>query len=156
MLRRAILLAALLAAALTFIGGSPATPAAAQAGCSAAYPDFCIPPSPDVNCPDAVIAGRVNFTALAPDPHNLDTDRDGIACEDSTRPRFATTTTAAPVTTTTAQAVTTTTLATQGVASLAQVGATTTTTVASTTPTTVRTAAPAATQAPQVLIALTG
>lgn len=51
---------------------TPATAAFAQS-CSAAYPDFCIPPAPDVDCPD--LLPRVNFTALAPDPHGLDADK---------------------------------------------------------------------------------
>jgi hypothetical protein len=49
-------------------------------GCTAAYPDFCIPElSGDAyNCSDFSQKG---FTALAPDPYRLDRDNDGIACE---------------------------------------------------------------------------
>lgn len=90
---RALVAAALVSAAtftLTGAGGSTTPPALGQ-NCSAAYPDFCIPPTPDVNCPD--LLPRVNFTALAPDPHGLDADNDGIACENSSQPRYPTTTT---------------------------------------------------------------
>lgn len=157
MFRRLILLAALLAAVLAVISGSTPSPATAQAGCSAAYPDFCIPPPPpDLNCDSPAIADRKNFTALAPDPHNLDANNDGVACEDSNRPRFATTTTAAAVTTTTVGGGGST--SNSGAASDASATTTTivaSTTAASTTPTTVRTATPAVAQAPQV-IALTG
>jgi hypothetical protein len=49
------------------------------AGCTPEYPDFCIPPAADYNCPDF---SQKNFTALAPDPYRLDgNDKDGIACE---------------------------------------------------------------------------
>jgi len=48
-------------------------------GCDASYPGLCIPPPPpDLNCDD--ISAR-NFTVRQPDPHNFDTDRDGIGCE---------------------------------------------------------------------------
>ena len=48
--------------------------------CDPAYPTVCIPsPPPDLNCPD--ITHR-NFTVLEPDPHNFDTDGDGIGCEE--------------------------------------------------------------------------
>ena len=136
MLRRLILITVLMAGAVVLIGGASSspvsTPAEAQS-CSAAYPDFCIPPPPpDLDCTSDVIAGRKNFTALAPDPHELDRDKNGVACEDAGQPRFATTTTA-PTTTT---VITTTTT----------VLVTTTTTLAghpTTTTTTVRTAVPA-------------
>jgi len=57
-----------------------ATPAA---NCAASYPDFCIPPPPpDLDCGDFV---QKNFTVLwnvpDPDPHGLDGDKDGYACE---------------------------------------------------------------------------
>lgn len=49
------------------------------ANCSPAYPDFCIPPPPpDLDCRDFT---QKRFRALPPDPHNLDNDNDGIACE---------------------------------------------------------------------------
>jgi hypothetical protein len=47
--------------------------------CDPAYPDFCIPPPPpDLDSPQI---GRHNFTALPPDPHHFDRDRNGIGCE---------------------------------------------------------------------------
>ena len=72
-------------------------PAAAQ-GCSAAYPDFCVPPAPpDLDCADIQFS---DFTVLAPDPHGFDgNDNDGRGCEDSGRPRF--TSQQQPTTTTT-------------------------------------------------------
>lgn len=52
--------------------------------CDPAYPDFCIPPPPpDKNCTDFA---QKNFKALAPDPHGLDEDKDGIACEAAVTP----------------------------------------------------------------------
>jgi hypothetical protein len=49
------------------------------AGCDPAYPTVCIPPPPpDLDC------GQIkyrNFRVLAPDPHRLDSDNDGIGCE---------------------------------------------------------------------------
>ena len=58
---------------------TPDTTAAAGGNCSAAYPDFCIPPPPpDLDCADA---GGRGFTVLPPDPHRFDADRDGIGCE---------------------------------------------------------------------------
>lgn len=54
--------------------------AAPKAGgsCTPEYPDFCIPPAADYNCPDF---SQKNFTALRPDPYRLDADGDGVACE---------------------------------------------------------------------------
>ena len=47
--------------------------------CDPHYPDFCIPPPPpDLDCPEI---GRHDFTALPPDPHHFDRDRDRIGCE---------------------------------------------------------------------------
>jgi hypothetical protein len=55
------------------------TPTRDPARCDAAYPTVCIPsPPPDLDCPQ--IAAR-NFRVLPPDPHNFDTDDDGIGCE---------------------------------------------------------------------------
>ncbi|MHC5739719.1 hypothetical protein [Nostoc sp.] len=50
-----------------------------QENCDPSYPDFCIPPnSPDLDCKDMP---RRRFKVLAPDPHGLDRDSDGIGCE---------------------------------------------------------------------------
>ncbi|MBM3932912.1 MAG: nuclease [SAR202 cluster bacterium] len=47
--------------------------------CDAAYPTVCLPsPPPDVDCGDIVYR---RFEALKPDPHRLDADGNGIACE---------------------------------------------------------------------------
>jgi hypothetical protein len=66
------------------VNGIPAatpapTPTRDPTRCDAAYPTVCIPsPPPDLNCSD--ISAR-NFRVLPPDPHNFDTDDDGIGCE---------------------------------------------------------------------------
>lgn len=50
-----------------------------RARCDPAYPEVCIaPPPPQLNCDDV---GIDDFRADAPDPHNLDADSDGVACE---------------------------------------------------------------------------
>jgi len=47
--------------------------------CDPAYPDFCIPsPPPDLDCKDI---SQKRFRVLPPDPHNFDSDGDGIGCE---------------------------------------------------------------------------
>lgn len=47
--------------------------------CDPSYPTVCIPPPPpDLNCGDIVYR---RFTVLQPDPHNFDTDFDGVGCE---------------------------------------------------------------------------
>jgi len=47
--------------------------------CDPSYPDFCIPVSqPDLDCGDIT---QKRFTVLQPDPHRLDSDKDGIGCE---------------------------------------------------------------------------
>ena len=54
--------------------------------CDPSYPDFCIPPPPpDLNCDSPVIDGRKNFRVLSPDPHRLDQNGNGVACESSGR-----------------------------------------------------------------------
>jgi uncharacterized protein YraI len=48
-------------------------------GCDPSYPDLCIPPAPPyLNCDDI---GVGNFTVLAPDPHGLDGNGNGVGCE---------------------------------------------------------------------------
>jgi hypothetical protein len=74
-------LVALVVTAAAF--GSPAA-AAEQQRCHPSYPDYCIPPPPpDLDCPD--VTGRkpfrVRHDVRNPDPHGLDRDRDGRACE---------------------------------------------------------------------------
>lgn len=59
------------------------TDAPPQSNCHASYPDFCIPPPPpDKDCGDF---SQKNFTVrhdvVNPDPHRLDGDKDGRACE---------------------------------------------------------------------------
>jgi micrococcal nuclease len=51
--------------------------------CAASYPDFCVPPPPpDRDCADFPQRGfRVRWDVPNPDPHRLDGDRDGVACE---------------------------------------------------------------------------
>jgi hypothetical protein len=47
--------------------------------CDPSYPGQCIPPPPpDLNCSD--VSAR-NFPVIGADPHNFDTDKDGIGCE---------------------------------------------------------------------------
>jgi hypothetical protein len=48
-----------------------------SASCEAGY-DPCVPPfPPDVDCPD--VGGPISVTGS--DPHGLDADNDGVACE---------------------------------------------------------------------------
>jgi micrococcal nuclease len=55
-------------------------PVPARAGCDPNYAGECIPPAPpDIDCGE--IAAR-NFRVVGEDVHNLDVDRDGIACEE--------------------------------------------------------------------------
>jgi micrococcal nuclease len=51
--------------------------------CAASYPDFCVPPPPpDRDCADFPQRGfRVLWDVPSPDPHRLDGNRDGVACE---------------------------------------------------------------------------
>ena len=47
--------------------------------CDPSYPDVCIsPPPPDLDCGDIP---DTDFTVLAPDPHGLDSEGDGMDCE---------------------------------------------------------------------------
>lgn len=53
--------------------------ATVRPNCDASYPTVCIPPPPpDLDCKN--IPYR-RFKVLPPDPHNFDTDHDGIGCE---------------------------------------------------------------------------
>jgi len=55
----------------------------AAPSCHPSYPDFCIaPPPPDKNCDDFTQKNfRVLHNVPDPDPHRLDGDQDGRACE---------------------------------------------------------------------------
>ena len=49
--------------------------------CEPSYPTICVPPPPpDLNCSDIP---HVNFPVLPPDPHNFDSDNDGIGCQNN-------------------------------------------------------------------------
>lgn len=55
------------------------TPDVQAAVCDPSYPTICLaPPPPDINCSGI---SEKNFTVNQPDPHKLDTDKDGIGCE---------------------------------------------------------------------------
>ena len=59
-----------------------ADPAGGVAGCDPAYPDLCIPPPPpDLDCDYVYDQGFRHITVLPTDPHNLDGNHDGVACE---------------------------------------------------------------------------
>jgi len=54
-------------------------PAPGDEGCDPSYPQLCIPhDAEDLDCHEM---GVVGFTVLAPDPHALDDDGDGLGCE---------------------------------------------------------------------------
>lgn len=57
-----------------------ADPVPAPTGpCDPSYPDVCVPPPPpDLSCADT---DATYFRALPPDPHALDGNDDGVACE---------------------------------------------------------------------------
>ncbi len=62
-------------ALMPFVVGAPS-----RENCEPAYPTVCLPPPPpDLDCPE--VLPLVNFQALPADPHGLDADKDGIACE---------------------------------------------------------------------------
>jgi hypothetical protein len=55
-----------------------------SSACDTSYPDFCVTTySANLTCMD--IPHR-NFTVLAPDTHGLDSDGDGLGCENSNVP----------------------------------------------------------------------
>ena len=59
-------------------GGGPAENSAAEGECDSAYPDVCIPPPPpDLDCGDLEYR---DIRVLPADPHNLDSDGDGVGC----------------------------------------------------------------------------
>lgn len=64
---------------------TPSTPATAPTSstdaagpCDPAYPTLCLPTTPDLDCAD--LDAR-QFPVLAPDPHRLDGDGNGVGCE---------------------------------------------------------------------------
>jgi hypothetical protein len=64
------------------LAAAPPTTAAAvsrQGDCAPAYPDDCLPPAPDLDCPD--IRHKVRVDHAFGDPHRLDADGDGWGCE---------------------------------------------------------------------------
>jgi endonuclease YncB( thermonuclease family) len=65
----------------TTVGATTTTPSSTS--CHASYPDFCItPPPPDKDCGDFSQKNfRVLHSVANPDPHRLDGDQDGRACE---------------------------------------------------------------------------
>ncbi|NJK82094.1 MAG: nuclease [Chloroflexaceae bacterium] len=60
-----------------------APPAPLAGNCSPAYANVCIPPlPPDLNCPEIRQQYGCNIQVVSwPDPHDIDRDEDGIACE---------------------------------------------------------------------------
>ena len=54
-----------------------------EANCHSSYPSVCIPPPPpDLNCGDIPYTNiEVRHDVPDPDPHKLDRDKDGVACE---------------------------------------------------------------------------
>jgi micrococcal nuclease len=59
-----------------------AVPLGGVASCDPTYPDLCIPPPPpDLDCCYVYDQGYRHITVLPPDPHNLDGNHDGVACE---------------------------------------------------------------------------
>jgi Flp pilus assembly pilin Flp len=50
--------------------------------CASSYSGGCVPPyPPDIDCSDLRALGLSNITVTGPDPHHLDPDGDGIACD---------------------------------------------------------------------------
>ncbi|WP_026370365.1 thermonuclease family protein [Kallotenue papyrolyticum] len=59
------------------IPSPPSSPSGSR--CHPSYPDVCIPPPPpDLDCGELPFR---RFRVLPPDPHRLDSDRDGVGCE---------------------------------------------------------------------------
>lgn len=60
------------------VWGACVAPSSGDA-CDPAYPEVCIPPPPpDLDCADVPYR---RFTVKPPDPHNFDSDHDGLGCE---------------------------------------------------------------------------
>lgn len=64
-------------------GTAAPPPPPSGSDCHASYPDFCIaPPPPDKNCADFTQKSfTVRWDVPDPDPHKLDGNKDGKACE---------------------------------------------------------------------------
>jgi hypothetical protein len=51
-------------------------------GCDPSYSGACIPPyPPDLDCDDLAAMGASGVTVSGSDPHNLDADGVGVACD---------------------------------------------------------------------------
>lgn len=75
-LHRTVVVASALLACVTLAADGSAQE---DAGCHPSYPDVCIPPPPpDLDCGDL---DACDIRVIGADPHRLDRDRDGIACE---------------------------------------------------------------------------
>ena len=65
--------------ALAAVALAPATHAQSRSNCHPSYVNVCVPPPPpDLDCPD--IDG-CDIQVVGSDPHRLDRDHDGLACE---------------------------------------------------------------------------
>jgi hypothetical protein len=66
-------------------GDTDTAPAAASGPCHPSYPAWCIMEEPDLDCPlgagNPPYAPVSNLAVRGADPHNLDSDNDGIGCE---------------------------------------------------------------------------
>ncbi len=78
---RATLVASAAALACAAAALPPST-AASDTDCDPSYPGVCIPPAPpDLDCADLRERGLCDVEVRGRDPHHLDRDRDGVACE---------------------------------------------------------------------------
>lgn len=112
-MRRALRILLVIGVWMVPIGVVAQAPSSGQVACDPHYPGQCLPPPPpDLNCPDVPYR---DFPVLhpnnEPDPHGLDSDRNGTGCEGTAgKPAFVATTTSsttAPTTTMTTLAPTT-------------------------------------------------
>jgi Flp pilus assembly pilin Flp len=87
-------LAIVLVVSLLFLGGKigdvftnkaapqPGIMSPPAASCDPSYTGACIPPPPpDLDCSDLRAMGVGQVSVVGSDPHNLDPDHDGIACD---------------------------------------------------------------------------
>jgi Flp pilus assembly pilin Flp len=62
--------------------GAMRPPAQSRGGCNPNYSGACIPPPPpDLDCSDLQRMGVGTVRIVGSDPHHLDPDHDGIACD---------------------------------------------------------------------------